>query len=130
VTATIDHGCPTRELLQRLSDKWSPLVLLVLEAQGVRRFGELRRAIPGVSPKMLTQTLRALEQDGLVRREMRAVSPPHVEYELTPLGRSLVTALHALTAWAEGHWDEVRTARDAFATEPPPWLVPREPVTA
>jgi DNA-binding HxlR family transcriptional regulator len=123
--AELRTGCPTRELLDRIGDKWSTLLLLVLEAEGVQRTSQLRRALPDLSAKVLTQTLRGLEQDGLVERTIRSVSPPHVEYALTPLGRSLVAALGVLTGWAEEHIGEMREAR-ARATAPEvPWLQPR-----
>lgn len=118
-------GCPTRELLDRVGDKWSVLLLMVLAAGEARRTSELRRAVPELSAKVLTQTLRALEQDGFVVRTVRSASPPHVEYSLSPLGRSLVAALGALTTWAEANIDAVHAARAAPAPAYVPWLAPR-----
>lgn len=128
-TAELRRGCPTRELLDRVGDKWSTLLLLVLAAEEVQRTSALRRALPDLSAKVLTQTLRGLEQDGLVERTIRSVSPPHVEYRLTPLGFSLVEALGVLTSWAEDHIGEMRDARARATPAAAPWLEPR-PYTA
>lgn len=92
--------------------------------------GELRRALSELSPKVLTQTLRSLERDGLVAREVRSVSPPHVEYALTEPGTSLVEAMDVFTVCAFAHMDRVRASREAYVERPPAWLVPREPVAA
>ncbi|WP_021026029.1 helix-turn-helix domain-containing protein [Comamonas sp. B-9] len=105
--------CPTRQVLDCVADKWTVLVLGLLRA-GPWRFGQLRKGIEGLSQKMLTQTLRALERDGIVRREVFACSPPKVEYSLTPLGQSLAPALDALRLWAERHMDEVMRHRDLY----------------
>jgi len=102
--------CPSRRALDRVSDKWSALIVTLL-AERPLRFGELRRGIGGVSQKMLTQTLRSLEGDGLVARRVFATSPVTVEYSLTPLGETLVEPLAALCRWAEGHMAEVEAAR-------------------
>ncbi|MFJ8229886.1 winged helix-turn-helix transcriptional regulator [Streptomyces sp. NPDC094448] len=113
--------CPARELLDRLSDKWVSLVLTAL-AGGPLRYSDLNRTIAGVSQKMLTQTLRALERDGLLTRTVTASVPVRVDYRLTPLGRSLLPVMAAVKAWAEDHIEEVRTARLAYdrdAAEPP-----------
>lgn len=112
--------CPTNELLGRLSDKWVGLVVAAL-SEGPRRYGELSSKIAGVSPKMLTQTLRALERDGLLSRTVTPSVPLRVDYELTPLGVDLATLLTAVKAWAETHFEEVREARqgyDAVADSP------------
>lgn len=112
--------CPTNELLGRLSDKWVGLVVAAL-SDGPRRYGELSRKIAGVSPKMLTQTLRALERDGLLSRTVTPSVPVRVDYELTPLGAGLAGLLTAVKAWAETHFEEVRAAReryDAMADSP------------
>ena len=93
------EACPTRQVVNRIGDRWSLLVLYALEG-GTLRFADLRRAVEGVSQKMLTQTLRLLERDGLVRREVFAAVPPHVEYSLTPLGRSLSGRIAAIREWA------------------------------
>lgn len=105
--------CPTRSVLDRIGDRWTVLVLLLL-ARRSHRFTELARGIEGISPKVLTQTLRAMERDGLATREVFAEVPPRVEYTLTDLGRSLVEAVAALEAWTRGHFDEVLAARAAY----------------
>jgi DNA-binding HxlR family transcriptional regulator len=102
--------CPARQLLDRISDKWVTLVLSAL-AGGPRRYSELGRRIAGVSEKMLTQTLRALERDGLVTRTVTAAVPPRVDYALTPLGVSLLPVMAAIKDWSESHLDEVHRAR-------------------
>ncbi len=107
------RGCPSRELLDRIGDKWTVLVLGALRDEGPRRFSALRREVAGVSEKMLTQTLRGLERDGLVVRTVHAEVPPRVEYELTPLGRSLREPLAAIERWTTDHMAEVLAARAA-----------------
>lgn len=102
--------CPTRLVLDRISDKWSTLILVLL-AERPHRFGELRRRIDGISQKMLTQTLRSLERDGLVNREAFATVPVTVEYSLTSLGSTLVAPVSAIRDWAEQHIEEVLAAR-------------------
>src|SRR5712691_8221946 len=91
-----------REILDRVGDKWSVLVIALLGVQG-QRFSELRRAIDGISQRMLTLTLRQLERDGLVRRTVHAVVPPRVDYELTPLGATLLETIQPLVAWTRTH---------------------------
>lgn len=105
-----DSGCPSRRVLDRVSDKWVLLVIGALEP-GRRRFSELRRQIGGVSQKMLTQTLRSMERDGLVQRRVLEPVPPHVEYSLTPLGMTLREPLVAICHWAMDHLPEVQAAR-------------------
>lgn len=95
-------SCPSRVVLDRIADKWTVLIVGRL-AEGTKRFGELRRELGGVSQKMLTQTLRALEADGLVTRRVYASVPPKVEYSLTTLGRTLIGLLDSLRRWAEEH---------------------------
>ena len=107
--------CPSRQLLDRIGDRWTVLIIGSLE-EGPLRFSELRRRVEGISQKMLTQTLRSLETDGLVTRTVFAEIPPRVQYELSPLGRSLLEPLSALTRWATEHMDEVRAARGALAS--------------
>lgn len=109
----MDRDCPSRVILQRIGDKWTPLVVQVLR-DGPRRFTELRRGVGGVTAKVLTQTLRALERDGLLRRTVFAEVPPRVEYQLTDLGASLLEPLGAVRAWAESHAGDVLRHRDAF----------------
>jgi DNA-binding HxlR family transcriptional regulator len=106
--------CPTRQVIARIADKWTMLVITALEGEEVLRFSELRRRIEGVSQKMLTQTLRALERDGLVSRTVYPTVPVTVEYRLTPLGQSLTDAVDAIRDWAYGHMPEIDLARTAF----------------
>ncbi|MEU6340119.1 MULTISPECIES: helix-turn-helix domain-containing protein [unclassified Streptomyces] len=106
-------GCPTNELLARISDKWAGLLLSALEA-GPQRYSDLGRRIPGVSQKMLTQTLRTLERDGLVSRTVTPSVPVRVDYALTPLGASLALLFSAVKNWAEEHIEEVFEARDRY----------------
>src|ERR671931_2196737 len=105
--------CPTRQLLGSLSDKWLGLVLGAL-GEGSKRHGELARRIAGVSQKMLTQTLRTLERDGLVTRTVTPSVPVRVDYELTPLGRTLLPVMLGIKDWAEARMDEVNAARHAY----------------
>jgi DNA-binding HxlR family transcriptional regulator len=106
-------GCPTRRILDRIGDRWTVLVVGAL-AGGTLRFSELRRCVEGVSQKMLTQTLRELERDGLVVREMHAAVPVRVDYTLTDSGRSLLDPLAALRAWSIEHFGDVQDARLAW----------------
>jgi DNA-binding HxlR family transcriptional regulator len=106
----LTHTCEIRELLDRLGDKWSLLVVELL-GDGTKRFSELRREIDGISQRMLTLTLRRLERDGLVRRTVYAVVPPQVDYDLTPLGTTLLDAVTPLVAWAREHRDAIAGAR-------------------
>ena len=108
--------CGSRQVLDLIADKWAVIVIYVL-ARGTRRFGELQRTVAGVSQKMLTQTLRGLERDGLVERKVYAVIPPRVEYSLSPLGETLVAPLSALCRWAEEHFWEVERARERTPVE-------------
>jgi DNA-binding HxlR family transcriptional regulator len=106
--------CPKiSQVLARIGEKWSVLIIIML-TERVRRFSELKRAIGGVSQRMLTLSLRGLERDGLVKRTVFPVVPPRVEYELTPLGRSLVAPVSALGEWARAHLTEIDAAREAF----------------
>ena len=100
-------------VLSRVGDKWSVLVVSIL-GKGPMRFNELKRAVDGVSQRMLTLTLRALERDGLVTRTVFPSVPPRVDYELTALGRSLLSPVSALTAWALDHRGDIDTARRKF----------------
>jgi len=102
-----------REMLGRIADKWTLLVIDVL-AEGEMRFSRLREQVGGVSQKMLTKTLRQLERDGLVTRHVYAVVPPRVDYKLTPLGDSLGQAVCGIWIWAEAHLRDVEKARQAF----------------
>ncbi len=100
-------------MLDRIGDRWSVLVVLVL-GDGPKRYSELAAIIDGVSQKMLTQTLRGLERDGLVTRTVHAAVPPRVDYALTDLGRSLIGLVSALEVWATTHMGDVLAARDAY----------------
>jgi len=110
-----DASCPSRTALNRIGDRWTALVIGVL-AERPHRFGELRRRVDGVSQKMLTQTLRSLEQDGLVTRTAFATVPVTVEYALTPLGKTLIPVLGAIRDWAEDHIGEMLVARKRAAS--------------
>lgn len=105
--------CPGHELLARLSDKWVTLVIDAL-ADGPRRHSEIARTVAGATQKMLTQTLRQLERDGLVSRHVTAAVPVRVDYELTRLGLSLLPVQRAIKQWAETHIETVHAARDAY----------------
>lgn len=107
----MNPDCPSRKVLDRISDKWTALVIYAL-AEGTMRYGELQRRIGGVSQKMLTQTLRSMEDDGLVARKIYPVVPPMVEYSLTPLGRSLIEPLSAVRRWAEQHLPQLLAIRE------------------
>ncbi|WP_020136012.1 winged helix-turn-helix transcriptional regulator [Streptomyces sp. 351MFTsu5.1] len=109
-------GCPTNQLLDRLSDKWVSLVVAALSG-GPMRYSDLSRKIAGVSPKMLTQTLRTLERDGILTRTITPSVPVRVDYALTPLGSSLAGLLTAVKTWAETHIEEVHEARDRYDAE-------------
>ena len=106
----LDPGCGAREVFEVVSGRWGPLAIMALK-EGKKRHGELRRELEGVSQKMLIQTLRNLERNGLVEREVHPVVPPKVEYSLTPLGASLQPLLEAVCQWSERHLGEVEVAR-------------------
>lgn len=101
------------QVLARIGEKWSILIIMLL-ANGPCRFTEIKRTINGISQRMLTLCLRGLERDGLVKRTVFSVMPPHVEYELTPLGRSLIEPVTALGTWARNHIADIDTARKNF----------------
>jgi len=107
------RDCPSRRLLDRIGDRWTVLIVGALDA-GPRRFTELATEVDGISQKMLTQTLRSLERDGFVARTAYPVVPPHVEYELTELGRSLQQPLRALEQWAVENMDGVVERQGAY----------------
>jgi DNA-binding HxlR family transcriptional regulator len=106
------QNCESRQALDRIADKWTCLIVYALLG-GPRRHGELKRMIEGISQKMLTQTLRSMETDGLVKRTVIDVIPPHVEYGLTPLGQTLSGPLVAICQWAMDHLPELQAAREA-----------------
>lgn len=105
--------CPVREVIQGISGKWSSLLVMALSEKPYR-FGQLRRLVPDISQRMLTQTLHDLQRDGYVHREVFPTKPPSVEYSLTDLGRSMFGPLHGLIEWAELNHGAVRAARAAF----------------
>jgi len=113
---TAHHDCEFREMLDRVGDKWSLLVIAMLEQRPAARarFSELKRSIPGISQRMLTATLRSLERDGLLLREVYAEVPPRVEYELTPLGKRFMQPVRGLVTWLQANWSSIRTARETF----------------
>jgi DNA-binding HxlR family transcriptional regulator len=124
-------GCPSRQLLDRISDKWVALIVAALSSDEpcqpatdrpdrphAMRFSELARRLAGISQKMLTQTLRSLERDGLVARSVTPTVPVTVSYELTDLGRSLQQVMHAIKDWAEDHMDEVFANREEYDGRP------------
>ena len=107
-----------REMLGRIADKWTLLVIDALDDGEPLRFSRLRERVPGVSQKMLTKTLRQLERDGLLTRRVFAAVPPHVEYRLTPLGRRLGEAVCTIWEWADDHLEDVDKARRAYDARP------------
>ena len=119
------RACPSRTVLEVLSSKWTLLVTGALRA-GPQRFGALRRRLDGITQKMLSQTLRALERDGIVSRTVYPTVPPQVEYALTPLGQGVVALLDPIRVWAERHATDIVAARAAYdaqedrAVEPVP----------
>jgi DNA-binding HxlR family transcriptional regulator len=106
-------GCPIRNVVQNVFNKWSALLLMAL-AEKPYRFGELRRLVPDISQRMLTQTLRDLQRDGYVHRQVFPTKPPSVEYSLTDFGRSMYDSIEHLFHWAENNHDQVRQARMLF----------------
>jgi DNA-binding HxlR family transcriptional regulator len=108
-------SCLARHILDRIGDKWSAYVIAEL-GEGTRRFSQLRRAITGISQRMLTITLRALDRDGLVIRRVYPVIPPRVEYSLSPLGQSLLAVVEAVVAWRGDHVGDVAQARHDYDT--------------
>ncbi|MGE0869468.1 MAG: winged helix-turn-helix transcriptional regulator [Kofleriaceae bacterium] len=111
-------ACPAiREVLHRVGDKWSVQIVALL-GEGPTRFNELRRAIEGISQRMLTLTLRGLERDGLITRTVYPEIPPRVEYELTPLGDTLLEPIQGLADWAEQNRTSIQAAREKFDTRP------------
>ncbi|MBI5545473.1 MAG: helix-turn-helix transcriptional regulator [Deltaproteobacteria bacterium] len=105
--------CPSRSVLDHVTSRWGVLALIALQ-DGTHRFSELRRKIGGVSEKMLSQTLQALERDGLVLRVAHPVIPPHVDYSLTPMGSEVAAHVEALAEWIEQNMSRIAAARDQF----------------
>lgn len=108
----LNQNCESRQALELIADKWTALVVYAL-VDGPRRHGELRRTVDGISQKMLTQTLCRMEAEGLLERDVLDRAPPHVEYSLTPLGKTLEKPLGAICEWAMTHLDDLRAARAA-----------------
>ena len=108
-----DRKCPTRLVLDRIADKWTVLIVGLL-SQETKRFGQLKRELDGVSQKMLTQTLRGLERDGVVSRKVYPTVPPKVEYSLTTLGYTLVDLLKGIRNWSEGNIEKVIKAQKEY----------------
>ncbi|MFC0114730.1 winged helix-turn-helix transcriptional regulator [Kibdelosporangium aridum] len=106
-----DAKCPSRAVMEHLSSRWGVLIQIMLLREGTMRFSELRRAIGGVSEKMLAQTLQALERDGIVRRVVHPVIPPHVDYSLTDLGQDAAKAVNALFELIDDRWAEFEKAQ-------------------
>lgn len=104
------NNCPVRGVLDRISDKWSLLLVMMLSA-GPKRFNQLRREVPDISQKMLTQTLRDLQRDGLVSRRVFDTKPPSVEYSLTEMGTSIIVPFGHLIEWASAHHGKIKDAR-------------------
>lgn len=107
------NACPAHDVLSRVGDKWSVLVIALLD-EGSKRFSELRREIPGISQRMLTLTLRGLERDGLLTRTVTPSIPPRVDYELTQLGKTLLEPVIGLATWAEKNRVRIQEARNRF----------------
>jgi len=108
-------NCPVRQVLDRFGDKWSTLILLMLDTKGTMRFNQLNSTIGDISQKMLTVSLRTLEADGLVSRKVYPEIPPRVEYQLTDMGKSLMPHLAALAGWAEQNIGTILESREKFA---------------
>jgi DNA-binding HxlR family transcriptional regulator len=110
--------CRARAVLQRVGDKWSMLVIDLL-GQGTKRFSELHRSIDGITARMLTVTLRGLERDGIVTRTIHPVIPPRVEYDLTPMGLTLLDTIGQLVTWADAHLPEISAAQATYDAKHP-----------
>lgn len=114
VSNTIIEICPIRNVVARFGDKWSLLVLLVIDGSGIVRFNELGRMIPDISTRVLSTTLKTLEADGLIDRKVYAQVPPKVEYSLTETGKSLIPLIMQLTEWAQAHMKNVMSHRRKY----------------
>lgn len=116
----LSSSCPSRTSLAKIANKWTAMIVIVL-TDGPLRFQEIRELLDGISGKVLTDTLRDLQRDGILTRVDYDENPPRVEYSLSDLGRTLIEPLTALGVWAEEHFDEVSAARDAYdrANDPP-----------
>jgi DNA-binding HxlR family transcriptional regulator len=112
VKIDVDENCPVRGILDRFGDKWSTLILLLLDESPVLRFNEIYKMIPGISQKMLTVSLKTLEEDGLVKRTVYPQIPPRVDYELTPRGMSLLPHIQNLVKWANENRLDILQSRE------------------
>lgn len=110
----LNQNCPSRAVLRHLTDRWTPLIVTVLASGEPVRFKDLKSTIQGISPKVLTETLRSMERDGLLSRQVTASVPPRVDYQLTALGLTTVEPLTALRLWAEEHLAEIQEHREHF----------------
>jgi DNA-binding HxlR family transcriptional regulator len=123
----MDADCPTRQVLDRVANRWTMLIIVALQG-GTLRFSELRRSVDGITQKMLTQTLRALERDGIVDREVIPTVPVTVRYTLTPLGHSLADAVSVIREWAYANIEAIEAARAVYepgsGAAPTPTAVP------
>lgn len=115
--SVLEPQCPSRLVLERIADKWTALIIQIL-AKGTMRYSALQQRIGGISQKMLTQTLRSLERDGLVQRKVYPVVPPRVEYSLTRLGRTLIEPLRSLCRWSEKHLAKLEANRARAKAKP------------
>ncbi len=115
------HDCDFRDMLSRVGDKWSLLVIAMLEGMPQRRgrFSDLKRSIPGISQRMLTATVRNLERDGMLTRHVYPEVPPRVEYQLTALGKELMDPVRGLVSWLQKNWPVIRGARERFDARKP-----------
>lgn len=113
-TNILASACPSRTVMRHLTDRWTPFIVAALSEQPVARFGELKAMIQGVSPKVLTQTLRSMERDGLIERRVTASVPPRVDYELTALGTTLIEPMTSLRHWAQDNMQAVLEARERY----------------
>jgi len=111
--SVLDETCPARQALNLVASKWTVLIIYAL-ANGPSRFNQLQRTIGGITQKMLTQSLRQLQQDGILTRTVYSTVPPQVEYELTSLGKTLIDPLNALCNWAETYYADIERNRDGF----------------
>jgi DNA-binding HxlR family transcriptional regulator len=107
--------CPIRNIVDRIGDKWSILVIMLLEEGKVLRFGEICKYLGTISQKMLATTLKKLESDGLIKRTVYPEIPPKVEYELTKRGKSLLPHLHGLVSWAKNNMTDIKASREIFS---------------
>lgn len=119
----LSESCPSRTSLARIANKWTAMIVIVL-TDGPQRFGAIQQSVQGISGKVLTDTLRALQRDGILARQAYPENPPRVEYDLTSLGRTLIEPLTALGRWAEEHFDEVLDARDRYDEQNDPVTTP------